>query len=161
GAFGRLPMKRVCRRAKARRTGQADQRATAGDGQRTKRKKTNRSRKIRAGTSPSSTGASASADSGFSWEVRHRAPTPSCNLTVRKKKRTVLMVQASELVRDRQVLRVRLPVSQADEILYVDRVNLASLCSRRRVIDELNAKQIILPDEALLALEQACRRTPA
>jgi hypothetical protein len=73
----------------------------------------------------------------------------------------VLIVSAAELVRDRQVLRALLTVKRNDEVLHVDRVNLASFSSRRRMIDLLKAKQIILPDEALLALEQACRTPPA
>jgi hypothetical protein len=92
------------------------------------------------------------------------ATEPRWKLRLYQGGRLVSTIRAMGAVAKRHELRVQLTVThpmddQPDEpIIYEDRVNLASHGSRELLTKRLAAKHITLPEDALLALLQACRK---
>jgi hypothetical protein len=68
-----------------------------------------------------------------------------------------LVVGVTELEQDRRGIRGTLTVLLGDVLKQRDRVNLTSATSRKRLVTALAQKGITLPDQALVALEEACR----
>src|SRR5215831_11877642 len=68
-----------------------------------------------------------------------------------------LVVGVTELEQDRRGIRGTLSVLLGDVLKQRDRVNLTSATSRKRLVTALAQKGITLPDQALVALEEACR----
>jgi hypothetical protein len=99
----------------------------------------------------------------FELEEIAAASRPRWKLHLYQGGRPISTIRAREATAKRGELRVQLTVThpmddQPDEpIVYEDRVNLASHGSRELLIKRLAAKHIPLPDDALLALLQACR----
>jgi len=68
-----------------------------------------------------------------------------------------LVVGVTELEQDRRGIRGTVTVFLGEVLLQRDRVNLTSATSRKRLVTGLAQKRIPLPDQALVALEEACR----
>src|SRR5262249_38318250 len=68
-----------------------------------------------------------------------------------------LVVGVTELEQDRRGIRATVTVLVGDALKQRDRVNLTSATSRKRLVTALAQKGITIPDQALVALEEACR----
>lgn len=72
-----------------------------------------------------------------------------------------LVFEAAHPVHDRGVIRVLLTVLNNGALVYRDRVNLSSQHGRHRVLKTLRqSAEVEIPETALLALDEAIRRTP-
>src|SRR4029434_9687903 len=62
---------------------------------------------------------------------------------------------------DRGAIRAALTVRNCTAIYYRDTANLTSVRSRARIVQALAKQDVHLSEEALIALDEACRQRPA
>jgi hypothetical protein len=72
-----------------------------------------------------------------------------------------LTIEATNAHFDRGAIRARLTVRNCAVIHYLDTANLTSERSRRKIVQNLEAKGVKLDDRIIIALDEACRTRPA